>query len=133
MLGFLFGLPAVRLEGLHLALATFALGVVLPQILKYKGIEELTGGVQGITLDKPRGALRSAALGRPVALLLSRSRSALALFAGARNVVRGHTGRVIVAIRDHPIAAASAGRRHGEVQVHHVWNQRDVHGRSPAR
>ena len=28
--GFLFGLPALRLEGLYLALATFALGVSLP-------------------------------------------------------------------------------------------------------
>src|SRR5919206_1449237 len=33
--GFLFGLPALRLEGLYLALATFALGVAMPQILKY--------------------------------------------------------------------------------------------------
>src|SRR5690349_15107222 len=33
--GFLFGLPALRLEGLYLALATFALGVSLPQLLKY--------------------------------------------------------------------------------------------------
>src|SRR6187402_2636653 len=29
--GFLFGLPALRLEGVYLALATFALGVALPQ------------------------------------------------------------------------------------------------------
>ena len=36
VLGFLFGLPALRLEGLYLALATFALGVAMPQILKYK-------------------------------------------------------------------------------------------------
>src|SRR4249920_84030 len=34
--GFLFGLPALRLEGLYLALATFALGVSMPQLLKYK-------------------------------------------------------------------------------------------------
>src|SRR6476620_2310191 len=33
--GFLFGLPALRLEGVYLALATFALGVALPQLLKY--------------------------------------------------------------------------------------------------
>src|SRR5207249_11592530 len=33
--GFLFGLPALRLEGLYLALATFALGVAMPQLLKY--------------------------------------------------------------------------------------------------
>ena len=36
--GFMFGLPALRLEGLYLALATFALAVATPQILKYKGI-----------------------------------------------------------------------------------------------
>src|SRR5438128_8239447 len=53
VIGVLFGLPALRLEGLYLALATFALGVCLPQILKYRGIEEWTGGVQGISLMKP--------------------------------------------------------------------------------
>src|ERR1700752_2652441 len=51
--GFLFGLPALRLEGLYLALATFALGVAMPQILKYKHLEEWTGGVQGIVIVKP--------------------------------------------------------------------------------
>ena len=52
--GFLFGLPALRLEGLYLALATFALAVATPQLLKYKHAEGWTGGVQGIViLDKP--------------------------------------------------------------------------------
>src|ERR1700756_2280060 len=51
--GFLFGLPALRLEGLYLALATFALGVAMPQILKSKGLEHWTGGVQGIGLTHP--------------------------------------------------------------------------------
>src|SRR5499427_4110409 len=32
--GFLFGLPALRLEGIYLALATFALAVATPQLLK---------------------------------------------------------------------------------------------------
>ena len=108
VLGFLFGLPAVRLEGLHLALATFALGVVLPQILKYKGIEGLTGGVQGITLDKPQ-----APFGLPLSddqwLYFFSLATALVLFVAARNLVRGHTGRVIVAIRDRSVAASSAG------------------------
>ena len=48
MVGFLFGLPALRLEGLYLALATFALGVSLPHLLKYHHLEKWTGGVQGI-------------------------------------------------------------------------------------
>ena len=34
--GFLFGLPALRLEGHYLALATFSLAVALPQLLKFK-------------------------------------------------------------------------------------------------
>src|SRR5262245_13231033 len=34
MFGFLFGLPALRLQGIYLALATFALAVATPQILK---------------------------------------------------------------------------------------------------
>jgi branched-chain amino acid transport system permease protein len=51
--GFLFGLPALRLEGLYLALATFALGVSLPALLKYHHLERWTGGVQGIVIAKP--------------------------------------------------------------------------------
>ena len=53
LVGFLFGLPALRLEGLYLALATFALGVSLPQLLKYHQFEKWTGGVQGIVIQKP--------------------------------------------------------------------------------
>ena len=33
-LGYLFGLPALKLDGVYLALATFALGVATPQLLK---------------------------------------------------------------------------------------------------
>ena len=51
--GFLVGFPALRLAGHYLALATFALALAVPQLLKYKGIESMTGGVQGIVLTKP--------------------------------------------------------------------------------
>ena len=49
--GFLFGLPALRLDGLYLALATFALATATPQLLKY--FEHYTGGVQGLDGFKP--------------------------------------------------------------------------------
>lgn len=39
VVGFLFGLPALRLEGIYLALATFALAVAMPQILKSSPLE----------------------------------------------------------------------------------------------
>jgi len=35
VVGFLFGLPALRLQGIYLALATFALAIAMPQILKF--------------------------------------------------------------------------------------------------
>jgi branched-chain amino acid transport system permease protein len=106
--GFLFGLPALRLEPLYLALATFALGVSLPQILKYKHLEAWTGGVQGIVIAKPNP---------PPGLPLSQDQwlyffalaVALVLFWAARNLLRGRVGRAIVAIRDHPIAAEAMG------------------------
>ena len=57
--GFLFGLPALRLEGLYLALATFALAVATPQILKYKGIEAASRGSSSSS-PRHRSACRSA-------------------------------------------------------------------------
>src|SRR5215470_19823712 len=54
VVGYLFGFPALRLEGHYLALATFALAIAAPQLLKYKHLEDLTGGVQGINLRRVR-------------------------------------------------------------------------------
>jgi branched-chain amino acid transport system permease protein len=106
--GFLFGLPALRLEGLYLALATFALGVVLPQLFKSRGVERYTGGVQGITLAKPEAPL-ALPLSPDQWLYLFTLGVALVLFALARTLVRGPAGRAIVAIRDNPVAASCAG------------------------
>src|SRR6516225_10389687 len=51
--GFAFGLPALRLEGIYLALATFALASAMPQLLKWTPLESWTGGVQGVVIIKP--------------------------------------------------------------------------------
>ncbi|MBK9607892.1 MAG: branched-chain amino acid ABC transporter permease [Betaproteobacteria bacterium] len=106
--GFLFGLPALRLEGLYLALATFALGVALPQLLKYKHFEHWTGGVQGIVIIKP-----DAPFGLPVnadqwLYLFTLGVAALMFILGV-NLLRGRIGRALVAIRDQPIAAEAMG------------------------
>src|SRR5487761_2067544 len=93
--GFLFGLPALRLEGLYLALATFALAVATPQLLKYRRVEAWTGGVQGITFPKPD----------PPPHLPLDSDQWLHFFC----LLRARTGRAIVALRDHPMAAAAMG------------------------
>jgi len=111
--GFLFGLPALRLEGLYLALATFALGVSMPQLLKYHHLEKWTGGVQGIVIAKPE----------PPAFLLEAGLQmnpdqwlyffalavAAMMFVLGWNLLRGRVGRALIAIRDQHIAAEAMG------------------------
>jgi branched-chain amino acid transport system permease protein len=108
VVGTLFGLPALRLQGLYLALATFALAVALPQLLKFHGLEDWTGGVQGIVVDQPDvpGFLP---IDSDQWLYYFTLAVVLAMFAGAANLVKSRTGRAIMAIRDHPIAAAAMG------------------------
>lgn len=106
--GFLIGLPALRLGGLYLALTTFALAVAIPQILKYKAIDEWTGGVQGLVIDKP-----DAPFGLPLSpdqwLYIFTAFVASILYLVAWNVVRGRVGRAMMAIRDHSMAAEAMG------------------------
>lgn len=106
--GFLFGFPALRLAGHYLALATFVLAVCMPQLLKWHPLEPLTGGVQGILLDKPDP---------PSFIPLSQDHwlyyvtlfISLLMFYAAFRIVHGRTGRAMTAVRDHPTAAAVMG------------------------
>lgn len=106
--GVAFGIPALRLHGLYLALATLALALALPQLLRFDAFEPWTGGVQGIFVEKP---------GVPLGLPLSPDQwlyyfclaIMLALFWAAANLVSGRVGRALVAIRDNHVAAAAMG------------------------
>ena len=106
--GFLFGLPALRLEGLYLALATFALAVSMPAILKYHHLEQWTGGVQGIVILKP-----DPPFGLPINpdqwLYFFTLAVAVLMFLLAWNILRGRMGHAMVAIRDQHIAAEAMG------------------------
>jgi len=106
--GFLFGLPALRLEGLYLALATFALGIAMPQILKHKSIEGWTGGVQGIVIVKP-DAPAWTGISQDQWLYFFTLAWVMLLFVLGWNLLRGRIGRAMVAIRDQPIAAQAMG------------------------
>jgi branched-chain amino acid transport system permease protein len=108
MVGHLFGRPALKLEGLYLALATFALGVAMPQLLKYKHLEAWTGGVQGIVLIKP-----DAPFGLPLSqdqwLYVFALGVTVVMFLIAHNLLSSGTGRAMRAIRDHAMAAEAMG------------------------
>jgi branched-chain amino acid transport system permease protein len=106
--GFLFGRAVTRLEGLYLALATFGLAIAMPQILKLDLIERWTGGSQGVVLNKPVSPVGDL-LGDDRWLYLFCLAVAAVLFTVAWNVMRGRTGRAMIALRDHPIAAGTMG------------------------
>jgi branched-chain amino acid transport system permease protein len=106
--GFLFGLPALRLEAIYLALATFALAVATPQVLKLSPLERWTGGVQGIVISKPE-APAGLPLNQDQWLYFLTLATALALYIFARNLTRSRSGRAIMAIRDNPLAAKAMG------------------------
>ena len=104
--GFLFGLPALRLEGLYLALATFSLALAVPQILKY--FEHWTGGSQGLVLSKPNAPF-GLKLNPDQWLYYLTLAVLLVLFWLGTNLLRGRVGRAIMAIRDNHIAAEAMG------------------------
>ncbi len=115
--GFVLGLPARRLSGLYLALATFAFAVAMPALLKrFSG---LTGGSQGINLFDKALTRSTGALGPVHVLGLTVATNdflyyltwgiGLVLAGAAWLLVRGRIGRAFRAIRDSEVAAASAG------------------------
>jgi branched-chain amino acid transport system permease protein len=126
--GFLFGFPALRLTGLYLALATFAVAVATPAVIRK--FEHFTGGGAGInifeveTLTRPRETtdpITFETVREPIRMLGFEITSfnewlyylcwtiALALFAVAWFFLRGRVGRALRAVRDSELAAASSG------------------------
>lgn len=108
VLGYLFGIPALRLHGLYLALVTLALGVVFPQIVKSQRFNELTGGSQGINIPPVQApgwtGLANDQWVYYVCLVVT-----ILMFVVAWNLTRGRIGRAIVSIRENHIAAETMG------------------------
>jgi branched-chain amino acid transport system permease protein len=105
-IGFAFGVPALRLRGLYLALVTLALAVALPPLIKR--FEGLTGGVQGMSVPQPAvpGWLPVDPDQYLYLLVLA---VAAGMFLLAANLTRGGLGRALIAIRDNERAATTMG------------------------
>jgi len=96
--GVLVGLPALRLSGVYLALATFALGVSVPQLpLKFS---KFTGGSAGISANR--------IVGNTWLYEVAWSAAAVA-FLFTWLLLRGRIGRAFRAVRDSEVAATSSG------------------------
>ena len=95
--GVVVGLPALRLSGVYLALATFAVALAVPQLAK--NYSTFTGGTQGTPLPSHTGSWLYGA---------SWTLSAI-LFVLAWLILRGRIGRAFRAVRDSEVAATSSG------------------------
>jgi branched-chain amino acid transport system permease protein len=103
--GVLVGLPALRLKGIYLAIATMAFGFIVEEIITRW--EHVTGGNSGkqlkqidffgVTIDSD-ARFYYLCLGLTAVILL-----------GLINLMRSPTGRAFVAIRDSEISAQSMG------------------------
>ena len=104
----MFGQPALRLSGVYLALATFALATAMPQLLKLGFFEHWTGGVQGLVVTKP-----DAPFGLPMSqdmwLYYFTLVVTIAIYIASVNLLQSRSGRAFMAIRDNEIAASAMG------------------------
>ena len=103
--GVVVGLPALRIKGMYLAIATLACGFVVEEALARW--ESVTGGNGGMAVKVPAiwgWELKSSEsfywLSLAVALLMT---------LGVLNLLRSSTGRAFIAIRDSEISAQSMG------------------------
>lgn len=118
--GVLIGLPAARLSGPYLAIATFSLIITLPQILKLNGINSLTNGALGIGI-RPVGPpdLLNDVLGAVTRDALSIDErqwlyyvtigTAFLMAVLLWNLTHSRIGRAFVALRDSEIGAEQMG------------------------
>jgi branched-chain amino acid transport system permease protein len=113
--GLALGLPALRLSGLYLAIATFGIAVSLPSVLKK--FDHFTGGSTGIQLF---GSPEQTGHGIGVTVFGHHLQNGdwlyyltwtvgLVLFVAAWALMGGRVGRSLLAIRDSEVAAASSG------------------------
>ncbi|NTE68215.1 branched-chain amino acid ABC transporter permease [Agrobacterium tumefaciens] len=115
-LGLGFGFPALKLDGIYLALATFSLAVAMPQILKLTILTEWTGGVGGLVLAKPE-APAGIPLDADQWLYFVVLAFAAGLYWLVSGLVSGRTGRAFLAVKDNPLAAQAMGIRVTNIKV----------------
>ncbi len=104
--GFLFGVPALRLRGLYLALVTLGLAIAMPQLIKR--FDGLTDGTQGLTVVQPESPGWLPLEDDQFLYLLTLVVAAV-MFLLAWNMTRGQLGRSIKAVRDGEIPASTLG------------------------
>src|SRR5437870_2218677 len=103
--GMVVGLPALRVKGIYLGMATLAFGFIVEEI--FARWESVTGGNAGIHIKAPDMFGFKLASGEAFYFLCLLITVVATL--GILNLLRSPTGRAFVAIRDSEISAQSMG------------------------
>ena len=112
LMGYAAGWGLGRIAGGHSlwtqALVTYAFAIAFPQLLRWRLIEQWTGGVQGLYLDfpTPPGGISADRWSFFMALVLL----AVGVWL-AGNMIASRSGRALMAARDNDLAAAAQGIR----------------------
>jgi branched-chain amino acid transport system permease protein len=103
--GIVVGLPALRLKGIYLGIATLSFGFIVEEV--FARWEKLTGGNAGMHVKAPEifGWKVDSSEGFYFVCLVT----AVLVTLGVLNLLRSSTGRAFVAIRDSEISAQSMG------------------------
>jgi branched-chain amino acid transport system permease protein len=103
--GVVVGLPALRVKGIYLGMATLAFGVIVEEVLARW--ESVTGGNAGLHMKPP--AIGSFSLGMGDGFYYLCLALAVVATLAILNLLRSPTGRAFVAIRDSEVSAQSMG------------------------
>ena len=108
--GIVVGLPALRVKGIYLAIATLAFGFIVEEV--FARWTSVTGGNKGMFLQAP--VVAGLAFDTSQSFYFLCLVIAVACTLAILNLLRAPTGRAFVAIRDSEISAQSMG-------VHLAW------------
>ena len=105
LIGLVVGMPALRLKGIYLALATLAFQMIISHVvLRW---ESVTGGANGLAVPPP--ALGSFVFGDATRFYYITATVLVFLSLGMANLMRSRFGRALVAVRDSDVAAEAMG------------------------
>ena len=103
--GMVFGLPAARLKGLYLAIATLAAQFIIEDF--FARAQWFTGGVAGRVTEP--FSLFGIAFDREESYFYVVLAAVVVMFAAAANLMRTRDGRALIAVRDHYLSAEMMG------------------------
>ena len=104
-IGFILGIPILRLKGFYIAMATMAFGVVVSEVILQWS--SLTGGDDGFNV--PTATIAGFVFDSDLKLYYLVISVTIVLTILARNLVNGYIGRAFIALRESEIAAQTIG------------------------